>query len=239
MSTDSSQSRSRPGSQRGSRMHAEGKLSFRRRVPKIDDPDLPLVFGGEDPPDLDALVPCDVRHVEIEVGPGKGAFLLAATEARPDTFFLGIEAAPAYAKYAAERLKKAERSNGLLLVDNAKLYLKQQVPDGGLDRLHVYFPDPWPKRRHRKRRFFTDEMPEVIHRTLREDGWLIVATDNAALAGEICRVLGRSPLLARDEHEERRLQDGPGGHGFSPTSFEKKYLEEGRIIRRYAFRRVD
>lgn len=220
-------------------MHAEGKLSFRRRVPKIDDPDLPLVFGGEDPPTLDALVPRDTLYVEIEVGPGKGAFLLAATEARPDTFVLGIEAASAYAKYAAERLKKAERRNGLLLVDNAKLYLKQQVPDASLDCLHVYFPDPWPKRRHRKRRFFTDEMPEVIHRTLRADGWLLVATDNAALAGELCRVIGRSPLLARDEQEERRLQDGPGGHGFSPTNFEKKYLAEGRIIRRYAFRRLD
>lgn len=217
-------------------MHTDGKLSFRRRVPIVDDPDLPLLFGGENPPDLDEIVPARFEHVEIEVGPGKGAFLLAAAEASPDTFMLGIEAASAYAKHSAERLKKAGRDNSVLLVDNAKVYLKEQCGDASLDRLHVYFPDPWPKRRHRKRRFLTSEMPDVVHRVLKPDGWLLVATDNAALAGEITRVLGSASGLVRDEDEERRLRAGPGGHGFSPTSFERKYIEEGRIIRRYAFR---
>ena len=217
-------------------MHADGKLSFRRRVPGVDASDLPLVVAGEHPPPLDRLVPGGHEHVEIEVGPGKGAFVLAATEARPDTFMVGIEAAPAYAKYAAERLKKAGRKNCVMLVDNAKAYLKADVPRGGLDRLHVYFPDPWPKRRHRKRRFFTAEMPEVVHAALKPGGWLLVATDNAALAGEIVRVLGSSRLLRRSEAEESSLDEG---HGFSPTNFERKYLAEGRTIRRYAFRRVE
>lgn len=230
MSTEPSPSKARP-----SRMHADGKLSFRRRVPGVDDPDLPLVIAGENPPSLEQLVPPGLERVEIEVGPGKGAFVLAATEARPDTFIVGIEAAPAYAKYAAERLKKAGRRNCVLLVDNAKAYLKADVPEGGLDRLHVYFPDPWPKRRHRKRRFFTTEMPEVIHRALKPGGWILVATDNAALAGEIARVLGSSPLLQRVESEEEQLD---AGHGFSPTNFERKYLAEGRTIRRYAYRRM-
>ncbi|MCA8955433.1 MAG: tRNA (guanosine(46)-N7)-methyltransferase TrmB [Planctomycetes bacterium] len=226
---------------RTSRMHADGRLSFRRRVPEVDDPDLPLVLGGEDPPGLRELLPSEALdlEVEIEVGPGKGTFLLAATEARPEAFVLGIEASASYAKYAAEKLKQSGRRNGLLLVDNAKAFLKGQVPAGALRRLHVYFPDPWPKRRHRKRRFFTEEMPEVVHDALAADGWLLVATDNAALAGEITRVLGSSPLLVRDEAEEARLRAGPPGHGFSPTSFERKYRAEGRIIRQYAFRRRD
>ena len=225
---------------RASRMHRDGKLSFRRRVPEVEveGEDLPLLVAGEEPPDLAELLPAGFEHVEIEVGPGKGSYQLAAMEARPDTFTLGIEAAPSYAKFAAERLKRTGRENGMFLADNAKAFLKEQVADGELDRLHVYYPDPWPKRRHRKRRFFTPEMPEVIHRVLKADGWLLVATDNAALAGEICRVLGGSPLLVRDEVEERRLMDGPPGHGFTPTSFERKYIEEGRVLRRYAWRRV-
>jgi tRNA (guanine-N7-)-methyltransferase len=221
-----------------SRMHADGKLSFRRRVPEVTDPDLPLVIAGENPPDLDEIVPPEFERVEIEVGPGKGTFLLTAAEARPDTFMVGIEASPGYATHAAERLKRSGLTNGVLVADNAKAFLKGQVGEGTLDRLHVYFPDPWPKRRHRKRRFLTAEMPEVVHRALKPDGWLLVATDNPALAGEIIRVLGSSPLLRRDTAEEDRLRAGPGGCGFSPTNFERKYIQEGRIIRRYAFARV-
>jgi tRNA (guanine-N7-)-methyltransferase len=221
------------------RMHGDGKLSFRRRVPEIETQGLPLKIAGENPPDLIDIVPAGFEQVEIEVGPGKGTFLIAATQARPDTFMLGIEASPGYATYAAEKLSKCGHTNGLLLADNAKAFLKEQVPAGSLERVHVYFPDPWPKRRHRKRRFFTPEMPEVLHSSLRSKGWLLIATDNAALAGEISRVIGSSLLFARDEAEEQTIQAGPDGHGFSPTNFERKYIKEGRIIRRYAFQRQD
>jgi len=224
-----------------SRLHAGGKLSFRRRVPHVEDQDaasLPYVPLSDDPPALRDLVPESFRHVEIEVGPGKGTFLLAATEARPDVFVLGIEASPSYARYAAERLSKAGRENGLLLCDNAVLYLRDRVPDGGLDRLHVYFPDPWPKRRHRKRRFFSPATIDVIHGALVPGGHLLAATDNPAYAGQICTLLGQHPGLCRDEAEEERLAGAPPGHGFSPTNFEAKYRREQRIIRRYAYRRV-
>lgn len=220
------------------RMHAGGKLSFRRRVPHVAAAGLPVVEGGEDPPPFAALVPAGYASVDIEVGPGKGAFLLAASEARPETFVLGIEAAPAYAHYAAARLHKAGRRNAGLLIDNAKVYLQDRVPAASLDRLHVYFPDPWPKRRHRGRRFFTPEVTAVIERALKPDGWLLVATDNPAYAGQICRILGSASGLQRDSDEELRLRDAPPGHAFTPTSFEAKYLEAGRVIRRYAFRRV-
>ncbi len=122
-----------------SRLHRGQKLAFRRRVPHVEeaDKDLPLTIGGESPPALSALVPNGFGKVEIEVGTGKGTFLLAATGARPDTFLLGIEAAPAYARYAAERLKKQGQKNGYLLVDNAKLFLEDRVGAVEVDRLHV------------------------------------------------------------------------------------------------------
>ncbi|MEZ5967285.1 MAG: tRNA (guanosine(46)-N7)-methyltransferase TrmB [Planctomycetota bacterium] len=222
-----------------SRLHAGGRLSFRRRVRDIDDDGtLPYVEGGENPPPLAELVRGRPAHVEVEVGPGKGAFLLAAAAARPDTFFLGIEASPAYAKFGAEQVGKAGLANAVLLVDNARLYLDDRVPDGALQAVHVYYPDPWPKRRHRKRRFFVEETPAIVHRCLEENGRLLVATDNAAYAGQIVALLGASPLFVRDRDAEERLLASPPGHGFSPTNFERKYQQEGRILRRYAFRKA-
>ena len=221
------------------RMHSGGKLSFRRRVQKLSETDVgpvPLLVGGEDPPPLAELIPDGFSRVEIEVGPGKGAYLLAATEARPETFLLGIEAAHAYAEFAATRLAAAQRTNGFVLVDNAKLFLADRVEPGSLDRLHVYYPDPWPKRRHRNRRFFTEDVLAIVHRALKPGGWLLIATDNPGYAGQIAMLVGASPLFHRDEDEEARLLGGPPGHGFTPTSFERKYVEQGRVLRRYAFR---
>jgi tRNA (guanine-N7-)-methyltransferase len=219
-------------------MHVGGKLAFRSRKKLVSREGLPLVIGGEDPPPLESLVPDGFADLEIEVGSGKGTFVLAASAAKPGSFLIGIEAAPAYAQLAAQRLAEAGRVNALMLVDNAKLYLEDRVPERSLHRVHVYYPDPWPKRRHRKRRFFDDGMPEVLARVLRDDGLLLVATDNACYAGQICQTLGASGKLVRDEQEEQRLSALPPGNAFGPTSFERKYLEEGRILRRSAWRKA-
>lgn len=222
-----------------SRMHAGGRLSFRRRVRAIDqDGSLPCIEGGENPPPLADIVRGQPTSIEVEVGPGKGAFLLAAAAARPDTFVLGIEASAAYARFVAEQVRDAKLTNTVLLVDNARQFLDDRVPPAALRVVHVYYPDPWPKRRHRKRRFFVAETPAILHRCLRTDGLVLVATDNAAYAGQIVALMGASALFVRDVEEEARLQMAPPGHGFSPTNFERKYRQEGRILRRYAFRKT-
>jgi tRNA (guanine-N7-)-methyltransferase len=228
---------SQPGSF-NPRMHRGGKLSFRRRVERpTSDAGSFLVHGGANPPGLRDLVPSGHARVEIEIGSGKGAFLLAATEARPDAFLLGIEAAAAYAEYAAIRLKQSGRANGRILVDNGKLFLQDRVPEGALDAIHVYYPDPWPKRRHQGRRFFTPDVPAILAAALAPGGFCFVATDNAAYAGQIARVMGSAPEFCCDEAEaERRLALGQG-HAFTPTNFERKYAEAGRTLRRYAFRK--
>jgi tRNA (guanine-N7-)-methyltransferase len=234
--------RPRPADEPGShnpRMHQGGKLAFRGRLQdRDDDPGAFLVIGGKNPPLLEELVPSGHPDIEIEIGPGKGAFVCARTEASPDTFVVGIEAATGYASIAATRLRQSGRTNGVLLVDNGKLYLADRCAEASLAAVHVYFPDPWPKRRHKGRRFFTDDVPAVVARALRCSGWLYVATDNATYAGQIARVLGSAHQFVRDEAEERRVMALGPGHAFSPTNFERKYIEEGRVIRRYAFRRL-
>jgi len=228
-----------PNETYNARMHLGGKLSFRARIKDADeDPGDRIVLGGKNPPALFDLCPDDGRPVEIEIGSGKGAFLVASTEARPDTFVLGIEAAPGYAQHAAAKLYATGRTNALLLIDNGKLYLQDRVPEASLTAVHVYFPDPWPKRRHSGRRFFTDDVTAVLARAIRDDGHVFVATDNAGYGGQVARVMGAAVDFVFDEEErDRRIEAGPG-HAFSPTNFERKYIEEGRIIRRYAFRRL-
>ena len=210
------------------------KVSYRRAGPKVDLKGLPLVDARDGPPPWEKLVPPG-RPVELEVGPGKGRFLLEAARARPGVFFLGVEAAFPYATYTADRLKRAGLENALVVLDDATLFLEEAVPDRALQALHVYFPDPWPKRRHRKRRFFRPAVLPLLHRVLAPDGRLFVSTDATAYFGEILALLGTSPCFERAPELEA---EGalPPEEAFGPTNFETKYRREGRPIHKAAWR---
>src|SRR5881227_3162677 len=90
--------------------------------------------------------------VELEIGIGKGTFLTEQAKARPDTNFFGIEWARWFWRYASDRLRRSGCANARTVRAEAGFFLSEFVPDASLAVLHIYFPDPWPKKRHHKRR---------------------------------------------------------------------------------------
>ncbi|GAC1463242.1 MAG: tRNA (guanosine(46)-N7)-methyltransferase TrmB [Isosphaeraceae bacterium] len=167
------------------------------------------------------------RPVELEVGSGKGLFLQNAALANPDHHFVGTEISRKYAKKVAERAAKKNLSNIKVYSGDARQFLARFVPDSSLQTVHVYFPDPWWKARHKKRRIFCEALVVDIERVLVNMGRLCVATDVMeycvvikALIAEHPRFLLLPNPVPRDaEHELDYL-----------TNFERKYRIEGRPI---------
>src|SRR5262249_28351459 len=134
--------------------------------------------------------------VELEVGSGKGLFLVNAAGQRPGHNFLGIELSRKYARLAAERILKHGATNAKLWPGDARAVLERQVPAGRVRSVHVYFPDPWWKRRHKKRRVFTDSLVAAVVRCLQPDGGLHVATDVEEYFDVIRSLIRAEPRLA-------------------------------------------
>jgi len=123
-----------------------------------------------------ALFP-DAGPVELEVGSGKGLFLATAVAANPSHVFLGTEIAFGYARLAAGRLARAGLTNARIAHGDAGLLVRGGLPDACLAAVHVYFPDPWWKARHKKRRVLSPTFLAHVGRILVADGLLHVWTD--------------------------------------------------------------
>jgi tRNA (guanine-N7-)-methyltransferase len=153
-----------------------------RRAPKKPPPSVDLsthlLVLGELPEPLDpgSLFPAD-QSVELEVGSGKGLFLRSASAARPNTNFLGVEIAAGYARMCAGRLAVAGATNARIIHGDAQRLVRSMLPDASLAAIHVYFPDPWWKARHRKRRVLSVPFLEHAGRVLVPAGRLHVWTD--------------------------------------------------------------
>ena len=187
----------------------------------LDELERPLnprgLFGAEQPG----------APVELEIGSGKGSFLVAESEARPDTLFVGVERARRYWLYAADRLRRRERGNARIIRGDAREML-DALPAGSVDGLHLYFPDPWPKRRHAHRRLLIQPaFLEACGRVLRRGAVLRVVTDDPAYFDQIEGALAATPRLVRRPYEPPASAN-PGE--LAGSNFERKYRREGRRI---------
>jgi tRNA (guanine-N7-)-methyltransferase len=128
--------------------------------------------------------PWDAEHIfdrvaplEVEVGSGKGLFLQTAAKATPAHDFLGVEIATKYSRYTAARLAKLALPNAVVIHGDALRLFSEMLPDDSLAAVHVYFPDPWWKKRHHKRRVMNEQFVTDIARVLAPAGLLHFWTD--------------------------------------------------------------
>ena len=108
--------------------------------------------------------------VQVEIGSGKGTFLLAEARAYPQIDFLGIEWASKYCRLAVDRLGRWQIENVRLIRTDAAIFLADRLGEQTVDCFHIYFPDPWPKKKHNKRRFFNEKNLELLLTLLKPKG---------------------------------------------------------------------
>jgi tRNA (guanine-N7-)-methyltransferase len=173
--------------------------------------------------------------VELEIGSGKGTFLLNRARAHPAHGFLGIEWANKIFQYAADRMARWGMSNVRMMRTDARHLVIHHLPPSSLTMLHIYHPDPWPKKRHHKRRLFQRDFVAAVATALVPGGRLAVQTDHAEYFEYIGQVLKTEPRLAVVPFDvpEAGVSDGRVG-----TNYEVKYLREGRAIYQIALMRV-
>jgi len=166
------------------------------------------------------------RPVEVEIGPGRGETLLAAAVARPGVNLFGIE----HDARAAETLAGVAASRGLtnvrVVAGDAPCIVGRLVPDGSVEAYYIYFPDPWPKTRHRHRRLAAPDFARHLLRTLAAPGRIHVLTDLAPLLATFVAQLTRVGLV----HE--REAHPPAGR--PTTHYELKYGGGGVYYARFA-----
>ena len=150
------------------------------------------------------------RLIELEIGCGKGRFLLAAAGQWPGRDFLAVEHAKALVFKVAKRALRLERENVALLAGDAKDLVRRLAP-GSLARVHVYCPDPWPKRRHAKHRLFAPPFPDELARALAPGAELLFTTDHDPYFREVVARIAGSELWVRVTPEERFADIPPGG----------------------------
>lgn len=172
------------------------------------------------------------RPVELEIGCGKGGFLLEQAREQPERNYVGIEWAGKYFRYAADRMRRWGVTNVRLIRTDARHLVCRQLPPDSLAALHVYHPDPWPKKRHHKRRLFTPEFAAAAVRALQPGARWAIQTDHE----EYFQII-RALLAGQPELEPTAFADADCGaaEARTGTNFEVKYLREGRVIYRLAF----
>jgi len=199
-----------------------------------DDPVANPQGGWVDPREW---FPDPSRRFELEIGTGKGTFILEEGASRGDVNFLGIEWAREFGEYAADRVKRRGLSNVKMLITDATEFLRWRTPSGIVDTLHLYFSDPWPKPRHHKRRVVQDAFLEQVHRVLADGGEFRVVTDHLGYWDWMEERYARwcapdhEPRFERAEFTDVHRPAGAQGDELTGTNFERKYREEGREFR--------
>ena len=193
-------------------------------------PALGIPFAAT-PPDFDLAFGRRAPRV-LEIGFGMGETTAAIAQARPEDDFVGVEVHSPGVGSLLKRITELGLTNVRVIQHDAVEVVASMIPAASLAGIHVFFPDPWPKKRHHKRRLLTPAFVHELALRLLPDGRLHVATDWEDYAQEILATLAAEPLLANT------------ADGFAPrpdyrplTKFEARGLKLGHGVRDVIFQR--
>ncbi|MEE8509060.1 MAG: tRNA (guanosine(46)-N7)-methyltransferase TrmB [Myxococcota bacterium] len=168
------------------------------------------------------------RPLEIEIGSGKGTFLVQQAPLRAAVNYLGLEKSLEFYRYAADRVRRRGLDNVRLLRTDAAEFLRFWCGDGVAAAVHLYFADPWPKKRHHKRRIIQDWVLGDLHRILGPAGELRLVTDHEELWAWYVQCAHRHAHLFEPRPFEPPDSAAPGE--IVGSNFERKYRREGRPL---------
>ena len=170
--------------------------------------DFEALFGNRNP-------------IVLEIGSGKGRFLIGSAVERPEVNFIGIEKSLHYHRLIAERVRKRHLRNLRIINFDAFAVMQKMIPDSSIAEVHVYFPDPWPRPRDQKRRIIRPEVMREFERILVPDARGVYVTDHRDYFE------AAAPVIEAHFRAERRI---PSPDEPARTNYEAKYREEGREI---------
>lgn len=178
---------------------------------------------------LETLFPAALP-LEVELGSGDGSFLAAYAAARPGVNFIGVERLLGRLRKLDKKARRAGLGNVRCLRIEASYFLEFMVPKSGIGALHIYFPDPWPKRRHHKNRLINERFPEIAAQALGTLGMVYLRTDDENYFEQMLVCFGNSPLFRSEETPEdlRKFL----------TDFERGFNSRGVQTRHAAYRKM-
>lgn len=219
------------GRRRGRRLRPAQRIRLEQMLPRLR-----IAGGAEDARRFDPRVDAfeERRPVWLEIGFGRGEHLAAQAREHPDVGFIGIEPYLNGVAAALALVEQATLSNVRLVVDDARNFLPR-LATGSIRRVFILFPDPWPKKKHQRRRLFSPETVDELARVLEAGGELLVATDHQDYAEWIRRVVcGHPEMRMRDE--TGFANDHPSRDLFK-TRYQKKAERSGTPIIHFRFQR--
>ena len=173
--------------------------------------------------------------VHIEIGSGKGTFLVHEAQAQPQVNFLGIEWTRRFYLHAVDRIGRWGLTHVRIIRTDAAVFLAESVPTESVDGFHIYFPDPWPKKRHHKRRLIQESNLATLIRCLKPGGDIRLATDHVeyfeqmrSVASACCRKLEPTAFVR---------PAGAAAGELTGTNYERKYIKDKRAIHTLALKK--
>ena len=182
-----------------------------------------------DPLSLEELFPLP-QPIELEIGCGDGGFLFERAQAHPERNFLGIERLLGRVRKLSKKGLREGLTNLRLLRIEARYVLEYLLPEHAFEALHIYFPDPWPKDRHRRHRLINETFPPLARRILRQKGVIYLRTDDPVYFSQMQETF--------QDLKDFAVGNTPGEISSITTEFERQWLDQGRHIHRAAYRLV-